>query len=67
MEDYDQLKNSLSVIAKRRGQEHQVIQEAVQEAMALMADMSKEQKLDLIATLRIITEGKVRPFTGHKQ
>eukprot|EP01094_Clydonella_sp_ATCC50884_P030323 TRINITY_DN986_c0_g1_i1.p1 TRINITY_DN986_c0_g1~~TRINITY_DN986_c0_g1_i1.p1 ORF type:complete len:476 (-),score=162.17 TRINITY_DN986_c0_g1_i1:250-1572(-) len=58
-EDDSQLKNSLSVIAKRRGQEHAVIQVAVQEAMGLLEGMPKDKKLELLDTLRTITEGKI--------
>jgi len=49
------------VLSKRRGQENQVIQAAVQEAMDLLSEITDlPTKLNVIDTLRTITEGKVR-------
>eukprot|EP01095_Lingulamoeba_sp_RSL-Kostka_P017777 TRINITY_DN945_c1_g1_i1.p1 TRINITY_DN945_c1_g1~~TRINITY_DN945_c1_g1_i1.p1 ORF type:complete len:460 (-),score=153.12 TRINITY_DN945_c1_g1_i1:209-1588(-) len=59
-DDFKQLNDSLILIAKRRGQEKRVIQASVQEAMSCLELVDNvDKKIELINTLRVITEGKI--------
>jgi len=61
-QDWKQLNQNIIFIAKRRGQEKQVIKAMVQEAMTVLDQFRPDQvnvKLELISTLRSITEGKI--------
>mmetsp|Transcript_2316 Transcript_2316/g.3056 ORF Transcript_2316/g.3056 Transcript_2316/m.3056 type:complete len:444 (+) Transcript_2316:147-1478(+) len=57
--DWKNLNNYLHVLAKRRGQLRTVVQDFVKEAMSYLDNMEKPQKLELLDTLRQITEGKM--------
>jgi 26S proteasome regulatory subunit N5 len=56
---YDLLNQNLQVLSKRRGQMRTVIQDFVGEAMKYIDQLDKPQKLELLDTLRQITEGKI--------
>eukprot|EP00011_Vannellida_sp_DIVA3-517-6-12_P015157 CAMPEP_0114636500 /NCGR_PEP_ID=MMETSP0168-20121206/17019_1 /TAXON_ID=95228 ORGANISM="Vannella sp., Strain DIVA3 517/6/12" /NCGR_SAMPLE_ID=MMETSP0168 /ASSEMBLY_ACC=CAM_ASM_000044 /LENGTH=450 /DNA_ID=CAMNT_0001848217 /DNA_START=151 /DNA_END=1499 /DNA_ORIENTATION=- len=59
-QSWKQLNDCLVLLSKRRGQGKTVIQEAVQEAMSYLDQLEDmEVVLELIATLRLITEGKI--------
>jgi len=61
-QDWKQLNQNIIFIAKRRGQEKQVIKAMVQEAMSILEQLRPDQvetKLQLISSLRTITEGKI--------
>ena len=58
--DLKELNAHILVVAKRRAQLKQVIVDLVQAAMALIPDMGAvDDRLELIATLRTVTEGKI--------
>lgn len=57
--DWKNLNNYLHVLSKRRGQLRTVVQDFVKEAMSYLDSMEKPQKLELLDTLRQITEGKM--------
>jgi len=62
VKDYKLLNNYLLFLAKRRGQEKQVIKAIVQEATNTLSTFTKDQRdieTELITTLRNITEGKI--------
>jgi len=60
--EWKDVNNNIIYIAKRRGQEKSVIKAMVQEAMTLLDKFPEQEishKLELIETLRTITEGKI--------
>jgi len=58
--DFAALRDGLIHVSKRRGQSKDVIQKMVVEAMGLLDKIAdKDKKLELIDTLRLITEGKI--------
>lgn len=61
--DYTLLNNSVSVLSKKHGQLKAAIQAMVEQAMGWLEDIKKregtEKWLELIETLRVVTEGKV--------
>jgi len=59
--DWQALNNYLQVLAKRRGQLRTVIQDFVKEAMTYLDDQSTpmDKRMELLDTLRNITEGKM--------
>ena len=58
--DYKQMGITVTTLTKRRGQEKKVITAVVQESMGLLEKVNKEEdRLELIDTLRRITEGKM--------
>jgi 26S proteasome regulatory subunit N5 len=62
--DYSQLNANLMVIAKRRAQLKQAIAEMVQEAMTYVGQIaSLDDRLQLVSTLRTVTDGKVSDRT----
>lgn len=56
---WKELSNNLVMISKRRQQEKQVVQAIVQETMKILEGLDLEPKLELLDTLRTITEGKI--------
>jgi 26S proteasome regulatory subunit N5 len=58
------LNESVSLLSKKHGQLKAVIQAAVEQAMGWLEDIKKkdgtERWLELVETLREVTEGKVR-------
>lgn len=65
--DYPLLNSSLNVLAKKHGQLKGVVQAVVEEAMGWLEEIKTregiEKWLELVETLRGITEGKVRLHT----
>ena len=58
--NWNQLNDTLVMLSKRRGQSKTVIQESVQEAMGFLDTMDElPVAVELIKTLRSITEGKI--------
>ena len=58
--DLKQLNAHLLIVAKRRAQLKQVIVDIVQEAMKFIDSIAvKEDRLELISTLRTVTDGKI--------
>jgi len=59
--DFQALQTNLNVLAKRRGQFRTVVQDFVKEAMSYLEQQSLEKsvKMELLTTLRAITEGKM--------
>eukprot|EP01090_Pellita_catalonica_P013100 TRINITY_DN3032_c0_g1_i2.p1 TRINITY_DN3032_c0_g1~~TRINITY_DN3032_c0_g1_i2.p1 ORF type:complete len:470 (+),score=106.44 TRINITY_DN3032_c0_g1_i2:208-1410(+) len=58
--DYKALNESLSYIAKRRGQLKEVTKKITQSAMKFVTEVKdEEKKIELISVLRSITEGKI--------
>jgi len=59
--DWKALNNYLQILTKRRGQLRTVVQDFVKEAMTYLDDLSipKETRMELLDTLRNITEGKM--------
>eukprot|EP01118_Nematostelium_gracile_P000175 TRINITY_DN10169_c0_g2_i1.p1 TRINITY_DN10169_c0_g2~~TRINITY_DN10169_c0_g2_i1.p1 ORF type:complete len:491 (+),score=158.17 TRINITY_DN10169_c0_g2_i1:157-1473(+) len=59
--DWVALNNYLQILSKRRGQLRKVVQDFVQEAMTYLDDNSspKDKRMELLDTLRTITEGKM--------
>jgi 26S proteasome regulatory subunit N5 len=62
--DFTQLNNSISVLSKKHGQLKAAIQAMVEQTMGWLEDVKKkegtEKWLELVQTLREVTEGKVR-------
>jgi len=63
--DYAQLNSSISVLSKKHGQLKGAIQGMVELAMSWLDAIKEkdgtEKWLELVETLRAVTEGKVRP------
>ena len=58
--DYKVLGQTATTLTKRRGQEKRVITAAIQEIMAVLEQIENEdERLELIETLRKISEGKM--------
>lgn len=59
--DWAALNNYLQILTKRRGQLRTVVQEFVKEAMSYLEDLSvpQDKRMELLDTLRSITEGKM--------
>lgn len=58
--DYKLLNQNLVLLSKRRGQLRSVVQDFVQEGMKYLDDpLEKSVKMELLETLRNITEGKI--------
>lgn len=59
--DLKALNANILVLAKRRGQLKSVLVDVVREAMKYVEELAvKEDKVELITTLRTVSEGKVR-------
>eukprot|EP01102_Stenamoeba_stenopodia_P002677 TRINITY_DN12536_c0_g1_i1.p1 TRINITY_DN12536_c0_g1~~TRINITY_DN12536_c0_g1_i1.p1 ORF type:complete len:445 (+),score=132.92 TRINITY_DN12536_c0_g1_i1:192-1526(+) len=56
---WKELSNNLILISKRRQQEKQVIKAVVQETMNILEQQELSVKMELLETLRTITEGKI--------
>lgn len=67
--DLAQLNANILVVVKRRAQLKQAIAELVQEAMTYIDQIpSRDDRLQLVSTLRTVTDGKVRlGILGLKQ
>lgn len=58
--DWTALNQNVLIISKRRAQLKQVIKEVVQKSMEFLEKATtKEQKLEMLETLRTVTEGKI--------
>jgi len=58
--DFKRLNDNLQLLAKRRGQLRTVVQDIVKEAISYIDKIpNKDTKLELISSLRSITEGKI--------
>lgn len=67
--DYPLLNSSLSTLSKKHGQLKGVVQALVEQAMGWLEEIKEregvEKWLELVETLRNITEGKVRTISSH--
>ena len=60
-DDLKALNANILILAKRRGQLKQVLADVVREAMELLKRIpAQDDKIELITTLRTVSEGKVR-------
>mmetsp|Transcript_59813 Transcript_59813/g.174836 ORF Transcript_59813/g.174836 Transcript_59813/m.174836 type:complete len:459 (+) Transcript_59813:92-1468(+) len=57
--EWSKLQEHIVVLAKKRGQLRRAITDMVHLAMGWLEGLKKEQKLELIATLNDVTEGKI--------
>ncbi|KAK4056568.1 proteasome regulatory particle subunit [Microbotryomycetes sp. JL221] len=57
--DYARLNEYIQVLSKKHGQLRQAVQKMVDEAMSYLDALEGKTKLDLIETLREVTEGKI--------
>ncbi|KAK4055718.1 proteasome regulatory particle subunit [Microbotryomycetes sp. JL201] len=57
--DYARLNEYISILSKKHGQLRQAVQKMVDEAMTYLDKLEGQTKLDLIETLREVTEGKI--------
>lgn len=64
--DYDALNNNITVLSKKHGQLKEPVKAVIEEAAgwleALKADAGEDRWLELLQTLRAVTEGKVIVF-----
>lgn len=58
-EQWELLNQNLALLSKKHGQLRQATQKMVEEAMNYLEGFEGKRKLDLIETLREVTEGKV--------
>lgn len=58
--DLAQVNAYLQILSKKHGQLRQAVQKMVERAMEMVQESTGKEKLDLIETLRDISEGKVR-------
>lgn len=61
--DLAQVNAYLQILSKKHGQLRQAVQKMVERAMEMVQESTGKEKLDLIETLRDISEGKVSPNT----
>lgn len=61
LKEWAKLNEYLTLLSKKHGQLRQATQKMVDEAMSYLATMEGDIRLQLIETLREVTEGKVRP------
>ena len=59
--DSAQVNAYLQILSKKHGQLRQAVQKMVERAMEMVQESTGKEKLDLIETLRDISEGKVSP------
>ncbi|KAM0788741.1 hypothetical protein ACM66B_002833 [Microbotryomycetes sp. NB124-2] len=57
--DYARLNEYIAILSKKHGQLRQAVQKMVDEAMTYLDQLDGQTKLDLIETLREVTEGKI--------
>lgn len=62
--DLAQVNAYLQILSKKHGQLRQAVQKMVERAMEMVQESTGKEKLDLIETLRDISEGKVRFSRG---
>jgi 26S proteasome regulatory subunit N5 len=67
--DYAALNSNISLLSKKHGQMKTVIQAMVEQAMGWLDEIKQrdglERWLELVETLRTVTEGKVRSHRGR--
>ena len=65
-ENYPLLNSTVSILSKKHGQLKAAVQKIVELSIAWLPEIKEkagvEQWLELVETLRVVTEGKVRTF-----